>query len=373
MNMEIYMVGGAVRDRLLGRPVVDRDWVVVGATPEMMLAQGFKPVGKDFPVFLHPRTHEEYALARTERKTAPGYHGFSFHAAPDVTLEQDLARRDLTINAMAQTADGCIIDPYNGRADLAAHLLRHVSPAFSEDPVRILRIARFAARFGFSIAQETLQLMCRMVNDGEVDELVPERVWQEMSKALMTDNPALPFRTLRQCHALEHLLPELEQLFTGAEGSHGKNPGENALYRLTKAAGSRLSLPQRFAALLAGLKPGDCRDLARLAVQFSGNIAGASTLNAEEILELLRQTDALRRPERFRQLLQLVAVTAEAQSSAAAQSAWLEALLQAVMTLDAASIARNCSDKRGIAAAIDQARLTLIQTFSQTTPAASGE
>src|SRR5688572_25667017 len=179
--MKIYSVGGSVRDELLGLPVQDHDYVVVGATPEEMVKQGYKPVGRDFPVFLHPETHEEYALARTERKTARGYHGFEFHAAPDVTLEQDLARRDLTINAIARDADGRILDPYGGAADLKAGLLRHVSPAFAEDPVRILRVARFAARFGFRIAPETLELMRKMAAGGEADALVPERVWQEVA------------------------------------------------------------------------------------------------------------------------------------------------------------------------------------------------
>ena len=189
--MQIFSVGGAVRDELLGLPVQDRDWVVIGTTPEQMQAKGYRPVGKDFPVFLHPKTHEEYALARTERKTAPGYKGFAFHAAPDVTLEQDLARRDLTINAIAKDGDGNIADPYNGRRDIESRILRHVSPAFSEDPVRILRVARFAARFTeFSVAAETTQLMSAMVQAGEVDHLVPERVWQELSRGLMEARPS---------------------------------------------------------------------------------------------------------------------------------------------------------------------------------------
>ena len=189
-SLKIYCVGGAVRDRLLGLPVQDRDWVVVGSTPEEMAARGFQPVGKDFPVFLHPKTHEEYALARTERKTAPGYKGFIVHASPDVTLEQDLLRRDFTINAMAEDADGKLIDPYGGEVDLRAGILRHVSAAFNEDPVRILRAARFVARFGFSIAPETLALMRSMVDNGEVDALVPERVWQELARGLMEKSPA---------------------------------------------------------------------------------------------------------------------------------------------------------------------------------------
>ncbi|MGC9185765.1 MAG: multifunctional CCA addition/repair protein, partial [Thiomonas sp.] len=209
-----YIVGGAVRDALLGRLAGDRDWVVVGATPQDMVDAGFIPVGRDFPVFLHPQTHEEYALARTERKTAPGYHGFAVHAAPDVTLEDDLLRRDLTINAMAQAEDGTLIDPYGGQRDLQARVLRHVSPAFAEDPVRILRLARFAARFAdFSVAAETLELMRRMVQAGEVDALVPERVWQELARGLMEDHPQRMFAVLRDCGALARLLPELDRLW----------------------------------------------------------------------------------------------------------------------------------------------------------------
>src|SRR5256885_5337521 len=208
--MKAYIVGGAVRDALLGVPVNDRDWVVVGATPDDMLAAGYKPVGQDFPVFLHPQTHEEYALARTERKTAPGYHGFTFHADPSVTLEQDLERRDLTINAMAQDADGRVIDPFGGRDDLRDKVLRHVSPAFAEDPVRILRLARFAARFDdFAVAPQTLALMRDMVRAGEVDALVPERVWQELSRGLMERRPSRMFEVLRACGALARLLPEV--------------------------------------------------------------------------------------------------------------------------------------------------------------------
>src|SRR3989338_4620 len=210
---KIFCVGGAVRDKLLGLPVQDHDWVVVGSTPEAMVEQGFQPVGKDFPVFLHPQTHEEYALARTERKTARGYKGFVVYAAPDVTLEQDLMRRDFTINAIAQDADGNTIDPYNGIADLHAGILRHVSAAFSEDPVRILRAARFAARFGFAIASETLALMRGMVANGEVDALVAERVWQELARGLMEKNPSRFFETLRSCGALAKILPEVDALF----------------------------------------------------------------------------------------------------------------------------------------------------------------
>ena len=251
--MQTYIVGGAVRDELLGRPNADRDYVVVGATPEAMLAQGFRPVGKDFPVFLHPDTHEEYALARTERKTGRGYHGFTFHAAPDVTLDDDLARRDLTINAMAKAADGRLIDPFHGQRDLQAKVLRHVGPAFAEDPVRILRIARFAARFSdFSIAPETLELMRGMVAAGEVDHLVAERVWQELAKGLMEDKPSRMFEVLRDCGALARLLPEVDKLF-GVPQRADYHPeidtGIHTLMVVDQSALRGFALPVRFSAL----------------------------------------------------------------------------------------------------------------------------
>ena len=211
--MKIYSVGGSVRDELLARPVADRDYVVVGATPDEMLAQGFRPVGRDFPVFLHPKTGEEYALARTERKSGRGYHGFTFHAAPEVTLEEDLRRRDLTINAMARDADGRLVDPYGGAADLAAGILRHVSAAFAEDPLRVLRTARFAARFGFSVAGETEALMRDIAAEGELSTLTPERLWQELSRALMESQPSRFFAVLRRCGALEQIFPEVDALF----------------------------------------------------------------------------------------------------------------------------------------------------------------
>src|SRR6185436_19825488 len=212
-SVRIYAVGGAVRDELLGRPVKDHDYVVIGSSPEEMERLGYRPVGRDFPVFLHPRTHEEYALARTERKTSRGYKGFEVQASPDVTLEQDLARRDLTINAIARDEAGNIIDPYHGVADLTAGILRHVSPAFVEDPVRVLRVARFAARFGFQVAPETLELMREMVHNGEVDHLVPERLWQELSRGLMEEQPSRMLIVLRECGALARVLPEVNALF----------------------------------------------------------------------------------------------------------------------------------------------------------------
>ena len=271
--MKIYSVGGAVRDELLGWPVTDRDYVVVGATPARMIELGYKSVGRDFPVFLHPQTHEEYALARTERKTARGYHGFEFHAAPGITLEQDLARRDLTINAIAKDEAGNIIDPFRGAADLKARVLRHVGPAFVEDPVRILRVARFAARLDFAIAPETLHLMREMVANGEADALVAERVWQELARGLMERQPSRMFRTLGECGALAVVLPELAGQFVGPAGNHTQAA-------LDAAAARGLGLAERFAliamradeAAISGLGerlrlPQDCRELALIAAR----------------------------------------------------------------------------------------------------------
>lgn len=339
--METYLVGGCVRDALLGLQVKDRDWVVVGATPDQLRAQGFVPVGKDFPVFLHPQTKEEYALARTERKTAPGYSGFQFHAAADVTLEQDLQRRDLTINAIAQTPDGNLIDPYHGQRDLQARLLRHVSPAFVEDPVRILRVARFAARFanlGFSIAPETLALMSTMVSNGEVNALVAERVWQETDRALSEAAPQVYFQTLRACGALKVIFPEIDVLF-GVPQPPEHHPeidtGIHTMLVLEQAA--RLSTdPQvRFAALVhdlgKGVTPSEewphhyeheargvplvkalCtrlkvptayQDLARLVTQYHLHFHRIKELRPGTVLETLQALDAIRRPQRFEAFL----------------------------------------------------------------------
>jgi len=337
--MKIYKVGGAVRDALLGRPVSDVDWVVVGADPATMLAAGYVAVGKDFPVFLHPETHAEYALARTERKTAPGYHGFAFHAAPEVTLEQDLARRDLTINAMAQGPDGAIVDPFGGQRDLAARVLRHVSPAFAEDPVRILRLARFAARFhDFTIAPETLALMRAMVAAGEVDALVPERVWQEVSRGLMEARPERMIEALRDCGALAVLAPELERLFgvpqppehhpevdTGAHlllvlgqcaraGAplavryaclcHDLGKGETRAEELPRHIAHEARSVKLAAALSARWRvPTDCRELAELLAREHTHVHQSLGFSAEARLRLLERCDAWRRPERFAQML----------------------------------------------------------------------
>jgi tRNA nucleotidyltransferase (CCA-adding enzyme) len=339
--MEVYLVGGAVRDALLGREVRERDYVVVGSTAEALKALGYRPVGRDFPVFLHPQTQSEYALARRERKTGPGYRGFVTEFSPDITLEEDLRRRDLTINAIAEGPDGRLVDPYGGQADLAARTLRHVSEAFVEDPVRILRVARFAARFaslGFTVHPGTMALMRQMVAAGEVDALVPERVWQEMERALGEATPEVFFRVLRDCGALAVLLPELDRLF-GVPQPERWHPevdtGEHVLLCLQQAARLSPSTAMRFAVLVhdlgkgvtppahwpshhghegAGLPLVDAvcarlkvptahRDLARLACRFHGNVHRALELRATTVLEMLEACDALRRPERFAELL----------------------------------------------------------------------
>jgi tRNA nucleotidyltransferase (CCA-adding enzyme) len=337
--MKVYQVGGAVRDALLGLPVHDRDWVVVDATPEELVARGFLPVGKDFPVFLHPQTKEEYALARTERKTGPGYRGFAVHAAPGVTLEEDLARRDLTINAIAQDDSGQRIDPYGGQADLQARVLRHITPAFAEDPVRILRVARFAARLpDFSVAPATMALMRQMVQDGEVDALVPERVWQEISGGLMQSRPSRFFEVMRECGALQRLLPEVDRLW-GVPQTPEHHPevdtGIHLMMVLEQAARMNASLPVRFACLahdlgkgttapdlwprhigheergtrlLKGLcerlrVPTDCRELADVVTREHGNIHQCMGFGAAAVVRLLERCDAFRKPERFEQVM----------------------------------------------------------------------
>jgi len=361
--MKIYCVGGAVRDELLGQPVKDRDYVVVGATPEEMARQGYKPVGRDFPVFLHPQTHEEYALARTERKTARGYHGFEFRAAPDVTLEQDLARRDLTINAIARDADGRLIDPHHGAADLKAGVLRHVSPAFAEDPVRILRVARFAARFGFRIAPETQKLMREMADNGEADALVPERVWQELARGLMEQRPSRMFEVLRECGALARVAPELDALWDEPETAAA------AMGALDAAAGAGATLPARFAVLARWLEPlaveslanrlklpSDCRDLALLAARYANTVLDAAELDAPDVLELFNVTDAWRRPERFGELL-TAAFAGEADSGGRAR---LERARAAAAAINAGEIAKGSRNAGEIQSRIGAERLAAI-------------
>ncbi|MDO8250319.1 MAG: multifunctional CCA addition/repair protein [Rhodoferax sp.] len=359
--MQIYMVGGAVRDALLGLPVKDRDWVVVGATPEALVAQGFLPVGKDFPVFLHPHTREEYALARTERKTAPGYHGFRIHAAPDVTLEEDLARRDLTVNSIAVRANstgieglfdtaislnpevwrsaGALVDPFGGQQDLARKVFRHVTAAFREDPVRILRVARFAARFSdFTVAPETLALMREMVQSGEVDHLVPERVWQELAIGLMENTPSRMFEMLRDCGALARLLPEVNRLWgvpQRADYHPEVDTGIHLMMVLDMSARLQAALPVRLACLFHDIGKGttpaevlprhlgheersarmlkgicerlriptECRELADVVAREHGNIHRSETLGPAALVRLLERCDAFRKPQRFAEVL----------------------------------------------------------------------
>ena len=396
---EIYCVGGAVRDQLLGLQVVDRDWVVVGSSPEHMAAQGFMPVGKDFPVFLHPVSHEEYALARTERKTARGYKGFAVYAAPDVTLEQDLLRRDFTINAIAQDANGKLIDPYGGLVDLRAGILRHVSAAFGEDPVRILRAARFAARFGFTIAPQTLELMRDMVQNHEVDALVPERVWQELARGLMEHKPSRFFETLRTVGALACIMPEVDALF-GVPQPEKYHPeidcGIHTLMVVDEAARRGAALEVRFAALthdlgkattpaeilprhighelrgvalLAPLAqrmrvPAECRDLASLMARLHSDIHRASELRAATVISLFQSADAWRRPERFAQLLQTCVADAHGrlghQQDAYPQQAYLLQLLSVARAVNAGEIARNTADQALIPERVRQARVAAI-------------
>ena len=387
--MQIYLVGGAVRDALLGLPVQDRDWVVVGATPQQMVDLGYLPVGKDFPVFLHPTTHEEYALARTERKTAPGYKGFAVHTAPDVTLEQDLARRDLTINSIANysidtgtsgTFDS-LIDPYNGQKDIQAKVLRHVTDAFREDPVRILRVARFAARFiDFTVAPETMLLMQDMVAHGEADHLVAERVWQELAKGLMEAAPSCMFNVLRDCHALKVLLPELDALW-GVPQRADYHPeidtGIHVMMVLDMAARLNAPLPVRFACLVHDLGKGttpadilprhilheersaklaktvcqrlriptECRELADVVAREHGNIHRSGDFSASATVRLLERCDALRKPQRFADILLACECDARGRlglsESAYPQRPRLLAALQAAQSVATNVIAEN--------------------------------
>ena len=363
--MKTYCVGGAVRDELLGRPVKDRDYVVVGATPEEMIRQGYKPVGKDFPVFLHPRTQEEYALARTERKTAPGYHGFEFRAAPDVTLEQDLARRDLTINAIARDGDGRLIDPFNGAADLMAGVLRHVSAAFAEDPVRILRVARFAARYGFRVAPETMKLMREMSASGEADALVAERVWQEIARGLMEAKPSRMFEVLRECGALARVMPEVDALWVNADAA------QEAMHALDAAAREGATLPTRFAALARALVPlaveslvgrlkvpADCRELALLAARHGNTVLDAGELDARSVLDLFNTVDAWRRPERF---AELATAALAGEPDAGVAQARLERARAAAAAVNAGEIAKASKNTTAIRDNVDAARLEAIR------------
>jgi len=403
--VDIYLVGGAVRDELLGRPVAERDWVVVGATPAELTARGFLPVGKDFPVFLHPQTHEEVALARTERKTARGYHGFEFHADPSVTLEEDLRRRDLTINAIAQDEDGSLIDPCGGQADLQAKTLRHVSPAFAEDPVRILRLARFAARWlDFSVASETLALCRQMVQAGEVDALVAERVWQELSRGLMEVQPSRMFEVLRACAALQRLLPEVDRLWgvpQPAEHHPEVDTGVHLMMVLDATARAQAPLAVRFAALchdlgkgqtppaqwprhighearsaqiLQGLcqrwrVPQECRELAEVVAREHGHIHASLGLSAAGTVRLLDRLDAWRRPERLSSILQACVCDARGrlgrESQDYPQAQRLQQAHASAMALDTAAVARDAAAQglRGpaIGQRIQQARIQALR------------
>lgn len=398
--MKIYRVGGAVRDKLLGLAVQDIDWVVVGASVDTMLAQGFKPVGKDFPVFLHPQTKEEYALARTERKSAPGYTGFVVHASPEVTLEEDLLRRDLTINAMAEDAQGQLIDPFNGRADLSAGILRHVSPAFAEDPVRILRLARFAARLGFTVAPETMELMRSMVQQGEVDYLVPERIWQEIRRGLMEVHPARMLEVLRECGALQRIAPEIDALFGVSERLHYHPEGDSGAHLLLvmeQTARYQLPLAGRYAALCHDLGkaltptevlpghhghekrglgpidtlsnrwrvPAECRDLAMLACAEHTHIHRAREMRAATLVDLLLRCDAWRRPERFALLLDVCRVDARGrlgkEGGGYPQAELLLRYLDVTKVVDPGKIAAACTDKSRIPELLRAARIDCIK------------
>ncbi|MCS6762952.1 MAG: multifunctional CCA tRNA nucleotidyl transferase/2'3'-cyclic phosphodiesterase/2'nucleotidase/phosphatase [Candidatus Protistobacter heckmanni] len=378
--MQIYIVGGAIRDALLGLPVVDRDYVVVGATPEDMAALGYHPVGADFPVFLHPKTHEEYALARSERKTAPGYKGFVFHAGPEVTLEQDLLRRDLTVNAMARALGpdgketGPLIDPHGGRSDLDARVFRHVSPAFGEDPVRILRLARFAARFPeFRVAPDTLALMRGMVASGEVDALVPERAWQEIARGLAAGRPSRMLQELATCGALPRILPCVPE------------PAPQVLALLDRAAQTEAGLELRYAVLALGwteaqaeaasarLKaPGNCRDLARMAAREQATIREGAPPTPAQAVELFDRCDAWRKPERFDALLAACEFDVagetdekrEGEKQGARNIARLRRALCAAQSVNAGNVAKTHTDAGcqppGIAQAVRAARIAAV-------------
>ncbi len=399
--MKVYCVGGAIRDELLGMPIKDRDWVVVGGTPEQLVADGYLPVGRDFPVFLHPTTREEYALARTERKTARGYRGFQVYFAPDVTLEDDLQRRDLTINAMARDADGTLFDPYDGFTDLKNGVLRHVSASFTEDPVRILRLARFAARFtGFTVAPETMDLMRTMVHSGEVDALVPERVWQEIAKGLMEARPSRMFEVLRACDALGRVIPELDRLWgvpQRADHHPEVDTGVHVMMVVDYAATHGFPLGVRFAALMHDLGKGmtptdalprhigheaksaelleavcarlrtpvDVRDLARLVAREHGLIHRALELRPATLVQLLERLDVFRRAARLDDVL--MACEADYRGRLGLmdrdypQAAHLRRASDAARAVDAGAIARACADAESIRAQVHAARVAAVR------------
>jgi tRNA nucleotidyltransferase (CCA-adding enzyme) len=405
--MKVYLVGGALRDELLGLPVKERDWCVVGATPGDMAGMGYRQVGKDFPVFLHPETGEEYALARTERKRAPGYHGFRFDTSPDISIEEDLGRRDLTINAMARDLDGALVDPFNGRADLQAKLLRHVSDAFAEDPVRVLRVAKFAARFAeasFRVAPETMQMMRNMVNSGEVDALVADRVWKETESALAAANPQVYFSVLRDCGALKVVFPEIDALYGVPQpakwhpeidcGIHAMMVLQQAsllspdpevrfaglVHDLGKATTPKKDLPQhkghekRSVRLVEALSrrlpvPGSFRDLGVLVAEFHAHCHRVFELRASTVLRLLKRVDAFRRPDRFEQFLLACEADARGRSGHERepypQAKYLRGAFAAAATIPAGDIAKRGLSGEEIGRLVSQSRLEAIRRFKQ--------
>jgi tRNA nucleotidyltransferase (CCA-adding enzyme) len=398
--MKIYRVGGSVRDELLGRPIADRDFVVVGATPEEMRARGFRAVGRDFPVFLHPETGEEYALARTERKRGRGHRGFSFHAAPEVTLEEDLARRDLTINAIARADDGALIDPFRGAADLRAGILRHVGPSFVEDPLRVLRVARFAARFGFAVAPETEALLRAIADGGELATLAPERVWQEVARALMEPHPARFFLILHRCGALAQLMPEVEAPFAALSRTRRKPSGAGKprqMHAVDLAAAAGEGLPVRYAVLACDLAthvgrrsaqtsklsardrrlaaslslrlkaPAECRDLAELVARHRQSVVHAADLTAPSLLDLLVAVDALRRTSRFEQFLRACAIDWSSRAKRATvdypAAERLRAARAVVAGVNAGHLARSGIERGDLVRRIRAARLKALREW----------
>lgn len=388
-----YLVGGAVRDQLLGLPVTERDWVVVGATPEIMLADGFRPVGQDFPVFIEPGSGDEYALARTERKSGKGYGGFTFHASPDVTLEEDLLRRDLTVNAMAMAEDGALIDPYGGERDLKARILRHVSPAFAEDPLRVLRVARFAARYaglGFRVADETLALMRQLAESGELSALTAERSWKEISRALMEPHPAIFIQVLRDCGALQRLFPELEKLFgISLPDYRGADAGEHQLRTLAQAAAMALTLPARWACLLKHLgrgsapargsqgvrrvnerckAPRDCQELSLLASQYLEEYRRAQELGCEALMDLFKAFDIYRRPERLSVFLQVCEADARAADyDCSAHTAFLRGAAEAARGVAVQPLIEQGFGGAELGQALERQRCEAVQAYQELT------
>lgn len=396
--MQIYKVGGAVRDRLLGRAVTEIDWVVVGSTAEAMQAQGYRPVGADFPVFLHPKTGEEYALARTERKSGRGYGGFTFYASPEVTLEEDLIRRDLTINAIAEAPDGQLIDPYHGQRDLADRVLRHVSPAFAEDPLRVLRVARFAARYadlGFHVAPETEALMRQLAESGELQALTPERSWKEVSRALMEPRPDVFIQVLRDCCALEQLFPEINRLFD-ADIEASARTASQLLQVLRCCADQQQPLPVRWACLLHTLVemapsddqplatdrinavsarykvPRDCQELASLVGAFQQLADQAMHLPPDELFEMLQHFDIYRRPDRFEQCIEawrIIALGGSAdEHSGYPQADYLRGAATAARDVQVKVLIHQGYKGAALGEAIKAERLRAVQGYAEQTP-----